>query len=62
MAGIRLGRVTLYRQFWGGDQENSGKHCVAYMVNNVRGKTNITDMWKNHFNRLLNSSCDNSKR
>ena len=32
------------------------------MMNNFRDKKNITVIWKNHFDRLLNSSCDNRKR
>jgi len=51
------------KQFWKEIKKvNTDKKCVADTVNNVRGRQNITDMWKNHFESLLNSSSDTRKR
>ena len=51
------------RPFWKEIKKvNSDKKWVAVLANNCRGEKNITDMWKNHFDRLLNSACDNRNR
>ena len=38
------------------------RSSVAATANNVTGSKNITYMWKQHFDSLLNSSVDTSKK
>ena len=49
-------------QFWKEIKDlKNDRSCVSTTVNNVTGSKNITDMWKQHFDSLLNSSAVTSK-
>ena len=41
---------------------NNNSNSFATSVNNATGCKNITDMWKNHYNGVLNSTIDTSKK
>ena len=52
------------KQFWKEVQHMNGKDEVslASTVGHVTGQTNIAEMWKEHFTKLLNSTITNAKK
>jgi exonuclease III len=51
------------KQFWKEIKKiNNDKFSVATSINSVTGCKNITNMWKTHFESVLNSSVDTSNK